>query len=164
MSDVACVGAGSQPIGAESQQTSAESQQTGAESQQTGAESHVCSFCIRGWLFCCRHTTMNELSSGQKMASPVRSPSWRRAFGPSGGRGSPHPMYSGRLYPRGGLPLRRPGPGSVPPPRTGRLQKPLERRLRSQPKVCPKCASPARPSPCHACCMKQTPREPCLCT
>ena len=117
-------------------------------------EKHVCSFCIRGWVFCCRHTTMNELSSGQKMASPVRSPSWRRAFGPSGGRGSPHPMYSGRLYPRGGLPLRRPGPGSVPPPRTGRLQKPLERLLRLQPKafaegmfqMCVPC--PLLPVPC----------------
>ena len=34
-----------------------------------------------------------------------------------------------------------------------------ERLLRSQPKACSKCASPVRPAPCHACCMKQTPRD-----
>ena len=70
--------------------------------------------------------------------------------------------YSGRLYPRGGLPLRCLGLGAVPPSRTGRLQKPLERLLRSHPKVCAGCASTARPPPCHAACMKQAPYEACL--
>ena len=51
----------------------------------------------------------------------------------------------------------RPGCSTaVPPPSTGRLQKPLSgfcaRSRRYVPNV-----SPVRPAPCHACCMKQTP-------
>ena len=51
----------------------------------------------------------------------------------------------------------RPGCSTaVPPPSTGRLQKPLSgfcaRSRRYVPNV-----PPVRPAPCHACCMKQTP-------
>ena len=46
-------------------------------------------------------------------------------------------------------------------PEHGAAAEAAERLLRSQPKpkVCSKCASPVRPAPCHACCMKQTPRD-----
>ena len=44
-------------------------------------------------------------------------------------------------------------------PEHGAATEAAERLLRSQLKVCSKCASPVRPAPCHACCMKQTPRD-----
>ena len=44
-------------------------------------------------------------------------------------------------------------------PEHGAAAEAAERLLRSQLKVCSKCASPVRPAPCHACCMKQTPRD-----
>ena len=56
----------------------------------------------------------------------------------------------------------RPGCSTaVPPPSTGggTAAEAAERLLRSQPKVCSKCVSHVRPAPCHACCMKQTPRD-----
>ena len=85
---------------------------------------------------------------------------WR---GPASGRGgSAHRLRSGRLEPRGGLPLRHLGLGAVPPPQHGAAAEPAERLLRSQLKVRARCASPARPSPCHAAYTKQAPPEPCL--
>ena len=85
---------------------------------------------------------------------------WR---GPASGRGgSAHRVRSGRLEPRGGLPLRHLGLGAVPPPQHGAAAEPAERLLRSQLKVRARCASPARPSPCHAAYTKQAPPEPCL--
>ena len=61
-----------------------------------------------------------------------------------------HPMYSGRLQPHGGLPLRRLGPGAVPPPNPGRLQKPLERLLSSAKGMCRMCV-PRPPAPMSQC-------------
>ena len=85
---------------------------------------------------------------------------WR---GPASGRGgSAHRLRSGRLEPRGGLPLRHLGLGAVPPPQHGAAAEPAERLLRSQLKVRARCAPPARPSPCHAAYTKQAPPEPCL--
>ena len=65
------------------------------------------------------------------------------AFFTARGGESPHPMHSGRLEPRGGLPLRRLGLGAVPPPQHGAAAEPAERLLRSQLKLRAGCASPA---------------------
>ena len=80
---------------------------------------------------------------------------WR---GPASGRGgSAHRLSSGRLEPRGGLPLRHLGLGAVSPPQHGAAAEPAERLLRSQLKIRAGCASPARPPPCHAAYTKQAP-------
>ena len=76
---------------------------------------------------------------------------------PSEGRAWPSLLEASASGGRAPLPARLLDRRAAP--EHGAAAEAAERLLRSQPKVCSKCASPVRPAPCHACCMKQTPRD-----